>query len=154
MRKKRSAKFYSKLAIGLLAFSFLPYGMMLFLPYLYLSAGQNAICVTTLVVLAEVFQWLAILIVGKQLILKYKRNLNPMKWLNKNETVYVFKTSITNETDILIVQSQFDTLLKGTKWNFDLEDCDNILRVESRSNITQTVIEILNEHNYECEELK
>ena len=85
-----------------------------------------------------------------------------MKWLKKketftqpeNQTVYVFKTSILSEMDVSIVQPQFDTLPSGTRWNFDLEDCDNILKIESSSDITQKVVEILNEHHYECEELK
>jgi hypothetical protein len=38
-------------------------------------------------------------------------------------------------------------------WNFDLDDCDRILRVQSNSDIVETTKSILIENGYECQEL-
>ena len=159
MQKNRKTNFHAKLAISLLVFSFVPYGLMLSLPYFSLSLKENAICVTACIVSAEVIQWIAILLVGKQLFAKYRKRLMPLKWIKRknkleNNDVYVFKTTVLSETDILIVKPHLDNLLQGHKWNFDLDDCDNILRIESKSDITPALIKILREHNYQCEELK
>ncbi len=83
MKLVQRANFYSILAISLLAFSFVPYGLMFMLPYLSLSVKENAVCVTVLIICGEIIQWIAILIVGKQLFKKYKKYLNPLKWIKK-----------------------------------------------------------------------
>jgi uncharacterized protein YtpQ (UPF0354 family) len=44
--------------------------------------------------------------------------------------------------------------LPNAKWNFDLEDSDNILRVDSEKNIVLIIAELLSIHNYCCEELE
>ena len=72
----------------------------------------------------------------------------------KDYEVYVFKTSVLNATDIAIISPHLNNYLQNFKWSFDLEACDNILRVESKFDVTRTIIEILTEHNYHCEELK
>ncbi len=46
-----------------------------------------------------------------------------------------------------------DKILPNTKWNFDLEDVDNILRIDSEENIVLMIIDLLNIHSYNCEEL-
>ena len=38
-------------------------------------------------------------------------------------------------------------------WNFDLEDCDKILRIDSPTEITETIIKLLQEKGFKCEEL-
>jgi hypothetical protein len=47
-----------------------------------------------------------------------------------------------------------DKMLPQAKWNFDLEDIDKILRVDSEENIVLEIINLLNIHNYSCEELQ
>ncbi|MBG6130839.1 hypothetical protein IWQ47_002303 [Aquimarina sp. EL_43] len=154
MQRKKESKFYSVLAIALLVFSIAPYGFVLLLPYFSLTATQNALFVSILIVCGEVIQWIAILIIGKQLIIKFKKQLNPMNWFKKeNIKVFVFKTSVTNETDISIIKSHLDDLPQILKWNFDLEDDDNILRIESQSNIIQQVVKEFKKLGYQCEEL-
>lgn len=68
-------------------------------------------------------------------------------------TVYVFKTSIT-KTDLKEMTFVLNNLLPESKWNFDFDDIDNILRIESQHNISQQVISELTAKNYLCEELK
>lgn len=39
------------------------------------------------------------------------------------------------------------------QWNFDLEDCDHILRIESKRAIGHLIINLLHENGFECQEL-
>ena len=68
--------------------------------------------------------------------------------------IHVFKTSVTKEVDIKKLKPRIDGLTDDMKWNFDLEDCDNILRIDSSSISPKTIIEVLNEFNFECQELE
>jgi len=68
--------------------------------------------------------------------------------------IFVFKTSVKNKVQIKKLKMHIDKILPTAKWNFDLEDCDKILRVDSKENIVLAVIDLLNTHNYSCEELE
>jgi len=57
--------------------------------------------------------------------------------------ISVFKTSVTNSKEIETLKPQLDIQLEFVKWNFDLEDCDNILRIDSLNEIAQPTIKIL-----------
>ncbi|MEM1119961.1 MAG: hypothetical protein AAGJ18_05895 [Bacteroidota bacterium] len=67
--------------------------------------------------------------------------------------IYVFKTSITSNVEVQLVNSTLQKVPTIKKWSFDLEDCDNILRVVSKENIAQYIIDELQELNIRCEEL-
>jgi hypothetical protein len=67
--------------------------------------------------------------------------------------IYVFKTSVETEKDICELKPGLDKLLPQAKWNFDLDDCDRILRIDSQEENIHTVIELLKNTGYECEEL-
>ncbi|MGG9963123.1 hypothetical protein [Ferruginibacter sp. SUN106] len=45
-------------------------------------------------------------------------------------------------------------MLPNAKWNFDLEDIDKILRIDSEENIVLKITSLLTQHNYHCEELE
>jgi len=45
-------------------------------------------------------------------------------------------------------------MLPNEKWNFDLEDCDKILRIDSEENIVLKITDLLNIHKFYCEELE
>ncbi|MEO5777279.1 MAG: hypothetical protein ABIQ27_10250 [Flavobacterium sp.] len=68
--------------------------------------------------------------------------------------IYVFKTSVKNKKQSLKLKPHIDKILPKAQWNFDLEDCDKILRVDSKEPIVSAVIELLETHNYYCEELE
>jgi len=51
--------------------------------------------------------------------------------------IYVFKTSVDSQTKFESASALLDQLLPESQWNFDLEDCDNILRVDSELNVTE-----------------
>ena len=67
--------------------------------------------------------------------------------------IYVFKTSIKPK-NVSTVNDLLRTLIPNCNWNFDLEDCDNILRVESRRNIVELVRLHLRTDGFYCEELE
>ncbi|MBS1745122.1 MAG: hypothetical protein JST21_03015 [Bacteroidetes bacterium] len=45
-------------------------------------------------------------------------------------------------------------MLPNTCWNFDLEDCDKILWIESEKDIIVPVKALLHHHHFICEELE
>ncbi|EIJ40660.1 hypothetical protein JoomaDRAFT_3727 [Galbibacter orientalis DSM 19592] len=45
--------------------------------------------------------------------------------------VYVFKTSVTTQRLVNQLTPNINKICKNAKWNFDLEDCDNIFRMET-----------------------
>ena len=68
--------------------------------------------------------------------------------------VWIFKTTVTKSQDIRQVKSSLDeVLLPEAVWNFDLEDCDNILRIEAETLNPQNIEQLLSEAGYECVEL-
>jgi hypothetical protein len=66
--------------------------------------------------------------------------------------IYVFKTSVKNKKQIR--QLSPNNLLQQSKWNFDLEDCDKILRIDSEENIGLKITGLLSIHKFYCQELE
>ncbi|WP_299553026.1 hypothetical protein [Seonamhaeicola sp.] len=66
--------------------------------------------------------------------------------------ISVFKTSIKQE-DIKHVNSILRMIAPNCIWDFDLEDCDHILRVQSETNINELVCFHLKIDGFICEEL-
>jgi hypothetical protein len=68
-------------------------------------------------------------------------------------TVEVFKTNVDEvESSEILIRKVLDHF-PDSRVNFDMEDCDKILRVEARKVIPERIIEILNAHGYTCEVL-
>ena len=68
--------------------------------------------------------------------------------------IFVFKTSVKTKMQAKKLNLHFDKILPNAKQNFDLEDIDNILRIDSEENVVLKIIELLNLHNYSCKELE
>ena len=68
--------------------------------------------------------------------------------------IYVFKTSVKTKVQAKNLKPHFARLLPNVKWNFDLDDCDNILRIDSNENVVLAVTDLLNDHRFDCEELE
>ena len=66
----------------------------------------------------------------------------------------VFKTSVKTKRQIKKLKPHIDKILPNEKWNFDLEDSDKILRIDSEENIGLVIIDLLNIHNHTYEELE
>lgn len=68
--------------------------------------------------------------------------------------IFVFKTSVKTKMQIKKLKPHLDKILPNAKWNFDLEDCDKILRIDSEENRVLKIIDLLNMHQFYCEELE
>ena len=68
--------------------------------------------------------------------------------------VLVFKTTVQSNKDISKLQPFINDVVKDGKWNFDLEDCDKIFRVETDENLNNSLIFLFNANGYSCEELE
>ena len=68
--------------------------------------------------------------------------------------ILIFKTSVKDKSDISKLKPYIDDLVPDGKWNFDLEDCDNIFRVETGRDIYSSIILLFNGLGYYCEELE
>ncbi len=49
--------------------------------------------------------------------------------------IYVLKTSVKTKIQTKKHKPLIDKILPNEKWNFDLEDCDKILRIDGDENI-------------------
>lgn len=67
--------------------------------------------------------------------------------------IYVFKTSVKYKKELKIIAKEFKKLDDIHNWNFDLEDCDKILRIDATTKIAEKIIQILTILNFYCEEL-
>jgi len=65
--------------------------------------------------------------------------------------VYVFKTTVDSKSKLESATEILDKILPQAKWNFDLEDCDNILRIESEAEISEL---LLQNDIFDCIELQ
>lgn len=67
--------------------------------------------------------------------------------------ILVFKTSVNDKKQIKKLLPLLNKFLVNSKWNFDLEDCDKILRVDSPSDISCLIISLLKDSDFNYEEL-
>ena len=66
--------------------------------------------------------------------------------------VYVFKTSVKYKKQIKELVVEIEQIQGIKEWSFDLNDCENILRIVATSDISQKVCQILNSLDYNCQE--
>ena len=67
--------------------------------------------------------------------------------------VEVFKTNVQHKELAEQLVSVLQRRIDFCKINFDLDDCDKILRVEGKQVCVEIIIEILNTHGLQCEVL-
>ena len=67
--------------------------------------------------------------------------------------VLVFKTNLTDYKRINEVELTLDLHPNILKWNVDLDDCDNILRIVSNKTMGNEIETLLWNAGYYCEEL-
>ncbi|PIF31219.1 hypothetical protein CLU81_1704 [Flavobacterium sp. 9] len=66
--------------------------------------------------------------------------------------IYVFKTSVDTKSKLELATTVLNEVLTdNTIWNFDLEDCDNILRIDSEKEITESMLQ---NDIFDCVELE
>ncbi|MDI9872143.1 hypothetical protein [Flectobacillus roseus] len=67
--------------------------------------------------------------------------------------IFVFKTNISNRWQTRRLCKQFEEQLQVSYSNFDLEDCDKVLRIESSFEVSKQIIQLMQENGFSCEEL-
>jgi hypothetical protein len=68
--------------------------------------------------------------------------------------ILVFATNVQRRTQVSKVKSLLTRLTGIGNWNFDLEDCDRILRVESKGVSPRHIEAVLNNAGINCRELE
>lgn len=67
--------------------------------------------------------------------------------------IEVFKTNVQEASQSEMIVGRLLEHFPNSVINFDLEDCDKILRVHSSEISNQQIIELLNLHGFQCEAL-
>jgi hypothetical protein len=65
--------------------------------------------------------------------------------------IEIFKTNVQEEQIANSIIEQLLEHFSEAKINFDLEDCDKILRIESEIIDALKVIQLLNKNDFQCE---
>lgn len=67
--------------------------------------------------------------------------------------VLVFKTSVKDTFTVNALKPSLDSLAGKGKWNFDLTDCDKILRIVSQEVKAEDAIQLMKRLGLYCAEL-
>jgi hypothetical protein len=68
--------------------------------------------------------------------------------------VEVFKTNVRQRRHAKMLLGRMARQFPMLKINFDLEDCDKILRVEGENILNEKITGLVTESGYQCEVLK
>ncbi|MEO3408004.1 hypothetical protein AAFN85_29070 [Mucilaginibacter sp. CAU 1740] len=68
--------------------------------------------------------------------------------------VLVFATSVTQKRQVSRVQNLLTKEPAIAQWNFDLDDCDNILRIEASDVSPRYIESLLQKAGIRCQELE
>lgn len=69
--------------------------------------------------------------------------------------LFIFKTDINTIQEVRTVNYLFNNHTTINKWSLDIEDIDNVLRIEARENLLeQDVISLINACGFKCEILE
>jgi hypothetical protein len=69
--------------------------------------------------------------------------------------VQVYRTSVQNGAQVERLRPRLDLLVQeGGEWNFDLEDREKILRVDSTKRIGEHIMALLQDQGFTCSELE
>ncbi|MFH6998623.1 hypothetical protein ACHRVZ_11875 [Flavobacterium sp. FlaQc-57] len=67
--------------------------------------------------------------------------------------IEVFKTNVQEVEQSILIVGKLLEHFPNSAINFDLEDCDKILRIHGSSLSNKKIIELLNSYGYHCEVL-
>ncbi len=68
--------------------------------------------------------------------------------------ILVFATNVERKRQVSKIKTLLTCLTGIGDWNFDLEDCDRILRVESKGISPRRIETVLNNAGFSCRELE
>lgn len=67
--------------------------------------------------------------------------------------ILIFKTNVNCQEAVKQLEPLLNRHWAISKWNFDLEDCDRILRIEASKEISEEIIKLLHSKGFDCEDL-
>ena len=67
--------------------------------------------------------------------------------------ILVFKTSVQDPLVVNALKPRLDKLVGQNQWNFDLEDCDKILRIASGVE-PEAAVQLMKQLGFQCAELE
>lgn len=67
--------------------------------------------------------------------------------------ILVFKTNVTSRKKVGVVAPLLTSFPSISRWNFDLQDCDKVLRIESTGLDAGLVEQLLLKAGFNCREL-
>lgn len=67
--------------------------------------------------------------------------------------VQVYKTSVSKD-QVKNLEPLLDKIIGKGSWNFALDDCDRILRMEADRTMALRVAMVLHSYGFQCEELE
>jgi hypothetical protein len=67
--------------------------------------------------------------------------------------ILVFKTNVDSLSKVKRITPKLNNLFPKAKWNFDLEDCDRILRFESDNDVMREIVFLMKILGFKCEAL-
>lgn len=73
--------------------------------------------------------------------------------INPNVQIEVFKTNVSDTATADLIRKNLQLAFPGYKINFDLQDCDKILRIEGNKILPATVTELVKASGFYCEVL-
>ena len=68
--------------------------------------------------------------------------------------VEIFKTDVLEKSTAGLLLQELHIQFPDIKFNFDLDDCDKILRAEGDPKDTAKITEVLNSKGFDCEVLE
>jgi hypothetical protein len=68
--------------------------------------------------------------------------------------ILIFVTSVEKPEQVSEVKSLLTAVPEIKQWNFDLEDCDNILRIEANDVCPRYIETLLQTAGFTCRELE
>lgn len=68
--------------------------------------------------------------------------------------ILIFKTNLDNPVIVNSVQPVIQNIPGIRRWNVDIQDCDNVLRIEATKLSPRSVETVLQNAGYYCEELQ
>lgn len=83
MLKSNRTNMGKGVGVTLIIFSFIVWMFILAAPFLEISIKLKTAMVTICVILGEVFFWGGTILVGKDIVKKYIKVINPLKWIKK-----------------------------------------------------------------------
>ncbi|MEK6152184.1 hypothetical protein WIW50_02945 [Flavobacteriaceae bacterium 3-367] len=68
--------------------------------------------------------------------------------------ILIFRTDIKTKKKVRAVEPLFSKLSPVNRWSVDIEDIDNVLRIETADSLNESdIIRLLNIYGFQCETL-